>query len=465
MNTYKFFAYFFLLLAFTACKEDFLDLKPNEALPTEDAIKSISDLNAAAVGMYDGLQSSNYYGRYFILVPDVMSDDVKQNASANRAKEYAEYGAFADHFITQNMWAMIYSVINRANTIINTDLTVAPAVEAQKNQILGEAYAVRALAHFDLVRLYGQHYGITPGNTHPGVPIVTVFDQNSEPARNTVKEVYDQVLSDLNTALGLMGDDFDSGRFSKLAVQALLARVYLYMGNWSEAEKFATNVINAGVVSLTSTDNYVSTWMDGTSPDAIFQIVMTDVDNNGSDALGRMYIQAGYGDYLPSLDVVDLIPAGDVRRQLFTEDENLGGVFGLLRVNKWPSQIGADNTPVIRLSEIYLIRAEARAMTGNEAGAQADVTLIRQRGLPTAEAVTATGQALLDEIEKEKRIELMFEGHRLWELMRKQRGVVRTDCTAPAGKCVINYPNDRFVLPIPQNEIDANPNMTQNPGY
>ena len=465
----KFVYIFFAVIALGlgACEEDFLELPPNEALPTADAIQSIDDLSAAAVGMYHGLQSSNYYGRYFVLVPDVMADDVKQNASANRAKEYAEFGAFSDHFITQNVWATIYTNINRANNIINTPLEVAAAVQSEKDQLVGEAYAIRAMGHFDLVRLYGQHYGFTADNSHPGVPIVTEFDQNAEPARNTVAQVYAQVVSDLTTALSLVGDGFDTGRISKSAINGLLARVHLYMSDWGQAEQFATAVINSGDVSLTATDSYVDAWMDeGTGPDVVFEVVNNSADNFGSDALGRMYIVDGYGDYLPSADLVSLIPEGDVRGELFKEDSaNLGGIFGFIRVNKFPSTQGFDNVPVIRLPEMYLIRAEARAMQGNEAGAQEDVNIIRQRGLPGTEDLAATGQALLDEIETEKRIELMYEGHRLWELMRKGEGVVRTDCTAPSNVCTVGYPNDRFILPIPQNEIDANPNMTQNPDY
>lgn len=464
----KFVSILYIGICFFAfsCSEEFLDLKPNEALPIEDAITTLNDLESAAIGMYDGLQSANHYGRYFVLVPDVMSDDVKQNASANRAKEYAEYGAFPDHFLTQNVWARIYNTILRANILINSDLEVGATVQETKNSLQGEAYAMRALCHFDLVRLYGQHYGFTPGNDHPGVPIVLEFDEAAEPTRNTVAQVYEQILADLSTAASLLGSDFDTGRFSQLSVKALQARVNLYMGNWATAEGLASEVINDGTVSLTSNTDYVATWEAGTSPDVIFEVKMNSADNNGADALGRMYIQDGYGDYLPAADIVDLIPDGDVRGLLYADDAaNLGGIYGTIRVNKWPSQVGEDNTPVLRLSEMYMIRAEARFMQANEDGARADVDAIRQRGLPTAEAVTATGADLMAEIEKEKRIELAYEGHRLWDLMRWQKSVERTDCTAPTAVCNIAYPDNRFILPIPQNEMDANPNMTQNIGY
>lgn len=453
-------------LGLGACGEDFLELSPSEALPLGSAIRTVDDLGTAVNGMYDQFQNSDYYGRYFILVPDVMSDDVKQNASANRAKEYAEYAAFPSHFITQEMWEEIYEAINRANTVINAQIDVPAAVQDDYDQLVGEALAARALAHFDLVRLYGQHFGFTPDNSHPGVPIVLEFDQEGEPARNTVGEVYNQIVQDFEAAIDLLNDNRGTGSISKAAAQGLLARVMLYMGNWSRAESLATEVIENSGVTLTPTEGYVDAWMSGTSPDVLFEIVMTEVDNNGSDALGRMYITEGYGDYLPSQDVVSLIPDGDVRGELFKDDAaNLGGIYGDIRVNKWPSIQGADNTPVIRLSEVYLIRAEARYHLDDEEGAQADVTAIRQRGLPSAPAVTATGEDLFKEIMQEKRIELMFEGHRLWDLMRWNLDVVRTDCTAPAEVCRVTYPDDRFILPIPQDEINANPNVTQNEGY
>jgi len=139
-----------------------------------------------------------------------------------------------------------------------------------------------------------------------------------------------------------------------------------------------------------------------------------------------------------------------------------GGMFGWDRMNKFPSTKGEDNTPIIRLAEIYLIRAESRARNGS-AGAVDDLMAIRKRAWPDAPDVTATGDDLIEEIIKERRIELAFEGHRLWDLMRLKRDVVRTDCSAPI--CLISYPNERFILPIPAQEIDANPNMTQNDGY
>ncbi len=462
-----------LILAFvfglSSCGDDFLDLSPSNALPFDTAIQTVNDLEAAVNGVYSQLQHNNWYGRYFVLLPDIMSDDVKQNSQANRGRVWAEFtGTINDvQNIPTNTWSTIYTGINRANLVINANIEVPAAVQANANQLIGEAYALRALGHFDLVRMFAQHYGFTAGGSHPGVPVITEFDQDAEPARNSVAEVYAQVKADLTQAISLMTINRGLGRFSKNAAKALLARVNYYQGDLATAAALATEVINSGDFSMTASDNYLSQWADiGYSPDAILDVSQTPLDNIGSDALGGMYNASGYGDYLPSLDLVDVIDDADLRKQLFVVDSKIGGgIFGDLRQAKYPSNKGEDNTPVIRLPEMYLIRAQARATAGDSAGAITDLMTVRRRAWADAPDVTATGAALLAEIAKEKRIELMFEGHRLFELTNAKQGVTRVNCTAPAGSCVINYPNDFFILPIPIEEINTNPSMTQNPGY
>lgn len=463
-----------VIFAGFGCKESFLEVNPQQSVSNEEAIENVGDYESSITGVYNWLSDSDYYGRYFILVPDVMSDDVKQNSQANRAKEYAEYVAFEEHFITQNMWETIYAGIGAANAIINNPKPEIPtSLEDEFDQLLGEAYALRGLMYFDLVRLYGQHYGFTADASHLGVPIVLETDTFSEPARNTVAEVYAQVLSDLTEGMNLMGNTTRNGNTSTLSAwsaKAILARVYLHMGDFANAQSMANDVIENGPFTLVDNASYEAAWESeaGYSSESIFEIAMTETDNRGSDALGRMYIEAGYGDYLPSNEVYDLIPDGDVRQTWFEVDPNLTGDYAPYRLAKYPSETGENNTVVSRLSEMYLIRAEAAAMQGgaaNELVAQNDITTIRQRGLPAAAPVVATGAALMDEIRLERRIELAYEGHRLWDLMRWEQDMVRTECTSIASACTVTYPNDRFVLPISADEQDANPNIQPNPGY
>ncbi|MDH5591062.1 MAG: RagB/SusD family nutrient uptake outer membrane protein, partial [Gemmatimonadota bacterium] len=243
----------------------------------------------------------------------------------------------------------------------------------------------------------------------------------------------------------------------------LLSRVYLYMEDWGNAEAMATTVINSGKYSLVTGQAYLDQFVSGGSNEAIFEIQNTDTDNFGSDALGGMYRASGYGDYLPARDLLNLIDPADLRMQMFVVDPLLTGIYASHRVNKWPTRSNTDNIPVIRLSEVYLNRAEARARSGDDPGAQADLNLIRQRGLASAPAVTATGQALLDEIALERRVELSYEGHRIHDLMRNKMDINRVDVTGDVA--FMAYPCNFCILPIPQAETDTNPNITQNAGY
>lgn len=458
-----------------ACKESFLEVNPQQSVANEEALETIGDYESSITGVYNWLTDADYYGRYFVLVPDVMADDVKQNSQANRAKEYAEYVAFEEHFITQQMWETIYAGISSANAIINNPKPegITANLDADYDQLLGEAYALRGLMYFDLVRVYGQHYGFTADASHLGVPIVLETDPFSEPTRNTVAEVYAQVISDLTEGVSLMGNSTRNGNTSTLsawAAKAILARVYLHQGDWSNAQSMANDVIENGPFALVDSAGYIAAWQSeaGYSSESIFETAMTETDNRGSDALGGMYNESGYGDYLPSNDWYSLLPAGDVRQGLVVVDSVLTGDYAPFRLAKYPSSTGENNTVVVRLSEMYLIRAEAAAMQGgaaNELIALDDVNTIRLRALPTATPLVATGAALLTEIRQERRRELAFEGHRLWDLMRWEQDMVRTECTALPSACTVTYPNDRFVLPLPANEQDANPNITPNPGY
>lgn len=459
----------FLILAVVifcfACSEEFLELNPENAVSDQVFLQSLGDFQSAMVGIYDQIQLSDWYGRYLPLVADIMGEDVKQNASANRAKEWAEYNGSktTTHRVDREFWAEIYECINMANAVINSAFEPTDAVRAQLNQLRGEAYAARALGYFDLVRIFGQHYTFTSDASHPGVPIVLDFDVTSKPTRNTVAEVYAQVISDFNEAISLMTiDPPNAGRLSKEAAQALLARVYLYKEDYANAEAMASAVINSGKYSLVSTADYPTQFLDGLSSEAIFEMIYSGADNPGSDHLGGMYRVSGYGDYLPSQTLFDLMDDNDIRKTMFKEDVNLSGAYGNLRVDKYPSTgsaTGTDNLPVIRLSEVYLIRAEARANTGNPGGALDDVNLLRARAL----APLATGADIHAEIAIERRIELCFEGHRIFDITRKKASLTRDDCTSTV--CAVPYPSDLFVLPIPFEETDVNPNITQNPGY
>ncbi|MCB4809141.1 RagB/SusD family nutrient uptake outer membrane protein [Tamlana sp. 62-3] len=449
-----------------SCSESFLEVSPQNAVSDSDAITNVEDVETSVTGVYDEISGAYYYGRYMFLIPDVMADDVKQNEQANRIVDYAEHIQSVSDAQANALWTGMYFANNALNNIINADITVPDASQDTYNHLLGEAYALRGLVYFDLVKFFAQHYTYTDDASHLGVPLILTFDPTYEPERNTVAEVYEQIISDMTTAISLMSDTSRTGNSSTLsstAVKALLSRVYLYMEDWENAEAMATDVINAGY-SLVTNENYLTLWSQDNSSESIFEISMTETDNQGGNSIAGMYVEDGYGDYLPSNDVVSLYDADDARMQVFKEDAFLQGDYAPYRVDKYPNVLGYDNTKVIRLAEMYLNRAEARAQIGtNITGAQDDLDMVRQRGLPTAPDVTATGTDLIDEILFERRLELAFEGQRLWDLMRYKQDIVRTQCTASI--CYIPYGDNTNILPIPQDETDVNPNITQNPGW
>lgn len=447
-----------------SCSESFLELTPQQSVSDLEALTNLEDLNSSITGVYDEISGTYYYGRTMFMIPDVLADDVKQNAQANRLKDYAEHIQRVSDADATNLWTGMYQGINAANNIINSNVEVVPASQADKNHIIGEAHALRGQIYFDMVRLFANHYTYTADASHLGVPLVLDFDPTRKPERNTVKEVYDQIILDMTTAISLMKTTSRSGNsntLSSTSVKALLSRVYLYKEDWANAEARATEVIGSGF-SLVSNANYLNLWNTDNSPESIFEISMTETDN--VSGLAALYLPSGFGDYLPSNDVVSLFVVGDARLSNFEVDPLLFNEFVPYRMIKYPNISGYDNVKVMRLAEIYLIRAEARAFIGsNISGAQEDLDRVRQRGLPSAPNVTATGQALNDEIMLERRLELCFEGQRLWDLMRKKEDIVRTQCTAQI--CLIPYGDDTNILPIPQIETDVNPNITPNPGY
>ncbi|PNW30287.1 RagB/SusD family nutrient uptake outer membrane protein [Formosa algae] len=452
-----------------SCSESFLEITPQDSVSSDEAITNLEDLEVSVTGVYDEISGAYYYGRYMIMIPDVMADDVKQNLSANRIVDFAEHVQNVDDAQANALWTGMYFANNALNNIINSDVEVTESTQDEKDHIIGEAYALRGLVYFDLVKLFAQHYTYTADASHAGVPIILDFDPTLEPARNTVKEVYDQVISDMTMAISLMDDtsrSSNSNTLSATSVKALLSRVYLYKEDWANAEAMATEVINSGY-SLVSNANYLTVWSEDNSTESIFEIAMTETDNVGGNSIAGLYLApavGGYGDYLPSNDVVSLYEEGDARLDVFIDDLLLAGDYAPYRVNKYPEVLGYDNVKVMRLPELYLIRAEARAELGTDiSGAQSDLNVVRQRALPTAADVTATGEDLLDEIMLERRLELCFEGHRLWDLMRKKEDIVRTQCTSSI--CEIPYGDDTNILPIPQDETDVNPNIEQNPGY
>ena len=471
MNKYKInnrcFIILVLGLAFGSCSKSFVEkssatnLSMTEALSTPELLKT--DLN----GLYAELRNVDQFGRDFPVLGDLEADNTFLEArNTGRYIYQFAYSVPITDGVTQAMWQESYNGILDANQIIDAPVTGSDAAATK-----AQAYALRALLYFKLVNIFAQPY--TSDSTGMGVPLVLHYDVTAEPGRATVAQIYHQIISDLRTALVSAPDYVSSIFISKYAVEGLLARAYMYMGDYGDAAVAAVDVINNSPFTLVSAGAYKSFWANAgvqtSATEVMFEIDCDAINNNGFDDLGGIYIN-GYQDIYCSLDLANLYSATDVRTQVLLSGYTKGGDPAIL-VNKFPNaqNTDRDNLKVIRLAEVYLIAAECEAQLGDNADAQTYVNILAETRDPAFTGYVDNGAALITDIVAERRKELAFEGDRKYDLNRLGLAINRgANKGAAAGDGLsIPFPYDYRVAPIPQQEILRNPTIAkqQNPGY
>ena len=451
-----------LFLSLASCEKSFLELKPPTSLTPEFALATEADLQVALRGAYSGLKSTALYGRSLMVLGDMMADNTYQSAlNTNRYTNFNLYNYLVTDGDVAGLWNASYTVILRANNIINSPI----ADNANVQQIKGEAYAIRALAYYNLVRYFASPYTLDPSKL--GVPIVTTYQADLKPERAKIADVYTLINKDLTQAYTLMTKFTNSSQFSKYSAKALQAKVYLTMGDKTNAKTAALDVItNSGFTAISSAA-HTGYWA-GVAPrtdkvETLLEISFDAVANNAFDALPYIYLQSGnYGDMLCSSELYDLFETADIRKSLYAT--GIRGGLASVFVNKYSSFTGDhSDTKVIRMSEMYLIAAEA-SYPSNTADALKYVNEVTSRRGATA--IASSGSALLEDIITERRKELAFEGERYLDMQRLQRNIVRSK-NYPAAALSIDFTNYRRIMPIPQGELDANPSIKsqQNPGW
>jgi hypothetical protein len=472
MKKYFIYSLLSVSVALTSC-EKILDTQPKESVDLEGATKSPDAIKATLTAIYNGMQGSGYYGRDFIVIPEVLADNGEITVSNS------------NRFVTQGnntpgshvgIFGTAYINIFRANFVLKyVDGTTT--ADAEKTKLKGAAYFLRALHYFDLVKSYARNPAFFVNNFDLGVPIITdaVIDATKieYPSRAKVSEVYTLIINDLKQAITLLDNSEAPKKASKGAAQALLSRVSLYAGNWDDAEKYATDALGSGVGTFApDSATYVTKWGNG-YPEMMFGLNYEAGESLGFDCMQSIFYRFpipnsspiaynGYGDITARAELqADYYP-NDLRRKSLIATQ-LKGTQNVLYTLKYPNgkgTFGTDDIQILRVSELYLNRAEARARKAapDEAGAMADLNKIHQRAGLAALAVLS-GQPLVDAIWKERRLELAFEGHRLWDVLRTGKGLVK-------GSTTINFDDYKLVAPIPQTEIDTNPKLKpQNPNY
>jgi hypothetical protein len=475
LRTYQYILLAILLpsmVSITSCTKKFLTDKPYTSLLTTDAVKSESDLLAILTGNYSNLRATDLYGRTLPVRGDLMADNTFV-ITANSGR-YIQMNTFTqtklDAFAL-GVWQNAYIGMKNADFIINNASKATPS--ANVNQYVGEAYAIRALMLFELVRNFSNPY--TVSSTGIGVPIILDFNRDTIPARSSIKDVYTQVISDLEKAYSLMTVYRGSSYFSKYSARALEARVYQTMGDWPNSLTTSLDVVSASGAALLDSAAYLSYWASPTAQastknETLFEVESDAVTNNQFDQIGFIYLAAGggYGDILATPDLFNIYAPNDVRKRLIlagTRSGQNGTAYLCQKYVNAANTADKDDTKVLRLSDIILIAAEAYYNASDFPNANKYLNMVAQKRDKTIAPYANTGAQVLEDILTERRKELAFEGSRFWDLLRLQRSYTKVVNQNPAQTIAVTPSNFQLVFPIPKTEMDANPNMKQNPSY
>jgi hypothetical protein len=430
-----------LTLLAVACDKK-LDIEPQQSISENIALNTDANVKLVLLGAYDNLSQEGIYGGNLFRDAELAGSDgeIRWVGTFNDPRDIFNHTMDAGNLDGENTWSQAYAAINTCNNVLSA---LGVVNEADRAWVEGEARFIRAVCYYELVRLYGKTYEPGGANTQPGVPLVTEptrgVGEASFVSRSSVGEVYEFVHDELHAAYDLMPEEHDVYA-NKYVAAAVIARMHLSRGEYDESLEFADVVINSGYYSLLP--QYADNWnQDDNTAESIFSMQVSDQD--GDNELVTFFSIPAFGGRDGDIEIqqkhLDLYDAADARLALFYEGS------GAMRTGKWRDQY--KNIPVIRLAEMYLIRAECNSRLGNSA--DDDYNAIHTRaGLPAKTGVT------LDDILLERHLELAFEGQRIHDIKR-QRGTVDG----------LSWDDNKLVFPIPARELEANKSLEQNDGY
>lgn len=450
-----------------------LDVDPEQAIPTDLVFTSGATSLSALYGVYSRSQRLEVFGGQPQIIADYMADNVAYKGN-NSLADIGLFATLPGNSYVSEMWRIHYDAIMGANAVIDKvpgvqDVTFT---ETDRKMYIAEAKFVRAILYFQMLNLFAQPYQVNQGGNE-GLPLVTAsFDGTiTYPARSTVNEVQAQIEKDLLEALPDLSATFTDvslarGRATKGAANALLSRLYLYREQWDKAAAYAKDVLDAPYYKLATDYSFY----DGNTAEDVFSIQNTDSDNpqTGSGSWSTFYrpVSGGGRGECPFSD--DLIAAFtqevNDKRYLMSDMGTAASQETKRFTTKFPNvATSKDNAPLIRVTEMYLNRAEALAVINGVNQESIDLMnhLRTRAGLESWETTDfINGDALIAAILNERRKELCFEGHRRMDLLRRGQSLRTNDPDKKAGANMV-------ILPIPQREIDLSASLKghQNPGY
>lgn len=443
MTRFKYIFAFAITFSLGSCA-GFLEVEPRSSIVDDRTIVDKASSETAIRGAYASFRS--YYSVNFQSVGYLSGDNIQWTGSQSQVQEFINHRVNAENSTIASVWSDIYTTINRTNHVISKVPAVSDPLltDVLRNQIVGEAYFLRALAYFDLVRVWG------------GVPLVTKPTLTAQDNRGIERagqdEVYAQVIADLNLAEPLLPATTDRHRATQKTVWALKARYYLYRRDYSKAEEYASKVISDASYKLVKPFNaFFANDARGTE-ESVFEIFYNVNETNTHRVQWQPQQNGGTRQWAPNDAFVALVNdpvTGGTRNTLVARD-NQNRWYG----NMYYRSPATDPTFVIRIAELYLIRSEARVHLQKPDGALTDLNAVRERAeLPKATA--GTPDALLLAIENQRRLEFAMEPHRWFDLVRTGRAATVLNISDP----------NRFLLPIPAKQLLADIVLKQNPGY
>ena len=471
-----------LISGFCSCGDKFLDVSPATSLPDTETISDLNDLNNFTNGCYNYMKiTSGAYGYYydatFMFSGDLMGDDFRAG-NTGWLTDYYSYNS-TPYNITTMIYRQLYSLAYASIKVIEFAKVLEESTK--KEEYLAEIRVLRALMYFDMVRMHAplpSNWGKGDIAADPlGIYIAkTVKDDISQPNyRNTAREVWEYIGNELKESVPNLSKTRKKGRLDWYAGRAFQARYYLYMENWTEAFKAAKDVIDSKVFTLYDMDNYKSSWVTAFGSESIFEVNVSDTEMNQWICLGTLVGGTRYQRIGTTTDFEALMQESpeDVRFSLYQPSTSFNYYHARW---KWEGRGNEliTNPKIFRLSEMYLIAAEA-AFNGGGTGAGKYLSDLREKRT-TVDPRKYDTSITLDDILYERRIELACEGHRAWDLWRNCKDVVRW--RTPEEKLakghldnlgVIPYDHFRRIWPISYAEIQLFPPADragqQNPGY
>ncbi|MCF0165076.1 MAG: RagB/SusD family nutrient uptake outer membrane protein [Bacteroidales bacterium] len=455
-------------IALTSC-QGFLDRDPSTSLSSEGSITSAADVEKAINGLSYRFTTSRFsYPSEFGIYADLLTDNFKVIKSNGQTTSISSYTITSTDYPSENGFSIWYRAAAAANKAL---LESKDIKDEGIDNLQGQLYAWRALCHFDLARMYCR-IPSTVSNTSEANSGIIISDKVFEPdykgTRATLADTYKQVIDDFTTAIGLLDAKNDLGYMNKYAAIALRARAYLYMGEYQKALDDAIDVIEHSGKSLYEISEYASAWSQQGTKESLLELLITDTYNPQRYALGYYMDQSGYAECGFNVDgelfqYLSTHPE-DVRSKLIKDQTTASGGTAGYYPAKYPGQSGSstplytNNPKIIRLSEVYLIAAEAAFYCKNDGGATS-AKYINDLNAKRITGYKSVSKVSIDDIIFAYTVEMFCENQIAFAHWRNKKTI-----TNQVGQTV-GADHQRAILPIPQSELDLNKNLVQNPGY